>query len=44
MPLAALLLLLQGVAEFVRCWMRAFAPDDAASANGTATDEGEVTT
>ena len=44
MPLAALLLLLQGVAEFARCWMRAFGPDDAASASGTGASEGEVTT
>ena len=44
MPLAAVLLLLQGVAEFVRCWMRAFGPDPEMPADDAPAADGEVTT
>jgi len=44
MPAAAVLLLLQGLAEFVRCWLRAFDGDAAAPTAGDAATDGEVTT
>ena len=43
-PTAAALLLLQGVAEFARCWMRATLPDDPGAASDDSTPDGEVTT
>ena len=43
MPLAAALLLLQGVAECIRAWGRAFGPDGAgADDGGVDADEGGV--
>jgi len=44
MPLAAALLLLQGLAEFARCWRRAFGRDDALPSSGVTTVDGEVIT
>ena len=44
MPLAAVLLLLQGIAEFARCWMRAFGVDAGGAAGTPAAVEGEVST
>jgi TRAP-type mannitol/chloroaromatic compound transport system permease small subunit len=44
MPAAAVLLLLQGLAEFVRCWLRAFGGDAAAPTAGAEATDGEVTT
>jgi hypothetical protein len=38
MPAAAVLLLLQGLAEFVRCWLRAFDGDAAAPHGGRCSD------
>ena len=44
MPLAAVLLLLQGVAEFARSWMRAFGVDAGGAPGTPAAIEGEVST
>jgi TRAP-type mannitol/chloroaromatic compound transport system permease small subunit len=44
MPAAAVLLLLQGVSECLKCWARAFGPDDDEADAGPAAAEGEVTT
>ncbi len=43
MPLSAVLLLLQGIAESIRCWGRAFGPDQDDGANDSAdAADGEV--
>ncbi len=43
MPLSAALLLLQGIAESIRCWGRAFGPDQGDEASGPAdAADGEV--
>ena len=44
MPVAATLLLLQGVAEFVRCWMRAIESDAAGPTGPAAAGGVEVST
>jgi TRAP-type mannitol/chloroaromatic compound transport system permease small subunit len=44
MPVSAVLLLLQGFAECVRCWARAFGTDDGAAGDEDATVDAEVTT
>ena len=44
MPLATVLLLVQGVAEFAKCWIRAFGSDTGAPEGDTPVAEGEVST
>ena len=44
MPLSAVLLLLQGVSEFVKCWERAFGPGSDEPEIISAGADGEVTT
>ena len=44
MPLAAVLLVLQGAAEFARCWMRGFGPDPEMTRGDAAEADGEVST
>jgi TRAP-type mannitol/chloroaromatic compound transport system permease small subunit len=44
MPLSAVLLLLQGFAECVRCYARAFGPDDDATGSAPESVDAEVTT
>ena len=44
MPLSAVLLLLQGVSEFVKGWERAFGPGDIEVEGDPARADGEVTT
>ena len=43
-PAACVLLLLQGISECLKCWPRAFAPDDTMAEGDTPDGEGEVTT
>jgi TRAP-type mannitol/chloroaromatic compound transport system permease small subunit len=44
MPLSAVLLLLQGVSEFVKCWERAFGPGADEPEIVSAGADGEVAT
>jgi TRAP-type mannitol/chloroaromatic compound transport system permease small subunit len=44
MPLSAALLLLQGAAEFIRCWRRAFGAGGSEIEGGPPRTDGEVTT
>jgi hypothetical protein len=44
MPLSAVLLLLQGISEFIKCWGRAFGPGDDGIAIMPAGGDGEITT